>query len=113
MTERLKDRFAERMEQDEIKNQLLSRDSLLGYLYARKDISSLETVKHWVRGVTETDQGLIDLLMHLRTNVFSTDRGAYRCLDQHQVSPFFDDWHVVEQKIPPPAFRRNTASTTG
>ena len=40
ITERLRDRFAERMNQPELQQQLLLRKSLLGYLYAWRDMSS-------------------------------------------------------------------------
>ena len=83
------------MDQEEIRGQLLSRQSLLGYLYAWKEMSSLETVKDWVQEVSSTDHGLIDLLMSLRTNVFSSDKGAYRRIDHDQVKDFFDDWDGV------------------
>ncbi|MEJ5174613.1 KAP family P-loop NTPase fold protein [Erwinia sp. MYb416] len=98
-TEELRDRFADRMNQQEMRSQLLSHQSLLGYLYAWKEMSSMETVKEWVREVSSSEQELFDLLMRLRTTVFSSDRGAYRRIDREQVSPFFDDWQSVEQKI--------------
>nr|QTX14945.1 hypothetical protein [Klebsiella pneumoniae] len=78
ITERLRDRFAERMSQPELKQQLLLRQSILGYLYARRDMSSDEAVKQWVREVTATDEGLVNLLIRLQTSVFSSHRGAYR-----------------------------------
>lgn len=98
-TEQLRDRFAERMNQAEIQQKLLLRQSILGYLYAWKEMSSEGTVKEWVREVTSSEQGLIDLLLRLRSSVFSSDRGAYRRIARDQVSPFFDDWSEVEQKI--------------
>lgn len=98
-TELLRDRFAERMNQAEIKQELLLRQSLLGYLYAWKDMSSEENVKAWVREVTSSDLGLIGLLIRLQTSVFSSDRGAYRRIARDQVSPFFDDWLAVEEKL--------------
>ncbi|MBL2646859.1 exclusion suppressor FxsA, partial [Klebsiella pneumoniae] len=67
ITERLRDRFAERMNQPELQQQLLLRKSLLGYLYAWRDMSSGETVKQWVREVTTTDEGLVNLLIRLQT----------------------------------------------
>lgn len=99
ITERLRDRFAERMNQAELQQQLLLRQSILGYLYAWKEMSSVETVKQWVREVTSTDEGLVDLLIRLQTSVFSSDRGAYRRIARDQVSPFFDDWPAVEEKL--------------
>ncbi|MDM2857205.1 P-loop NTPase fold protein [Citrobacter sp. Cpo071] len=99
ITEQLRDRFAVRMNQEEMRSQLLSRQSLLGYLYAWKEMSSLETVKDWVQEVSSTDHGLIDLLMSLRTNVFSSDKGAYRRIDHEQVKDFFDDWDGVRQRV--------------
>lgn len=98
-TERLRDRFAGRMNNKELRNQLLSQQSLLGYLYAWKEISSMKTVKEWVREVSSNEQRLFDLLMSLRTTVFSSVRGAYRRIDRDQVSPFFDDWQSVEQNV--------------
>lgn len=98
-TERLRDRFAGRMDQQELHSQLLSQQSLLGYLYAWKEMSSMKTVQEWVREVSSSEQGLFDLLMRLRTTVFSSARGAYRRIDRDQVSPFFDDWQSVEQKV--------------
>ncbi|MGE6471059.1 hypothetical protein [Serratia proteamaculans] len=98
-TELLRDRFAERMNQAEIKQELLLRQSILGYLYAWKDMSSEANVKAWVREVTSSDQGLIGLLIRLQTSVFSSDRGAYRRIARDQVSPFFDDWLAVEEKL--------------
>ncbi|MCS6068917.1 hypothetical protein LNO81_31355 [Klebsiella variicola subsp. variicola] len=50
ITERLRDKFAERMNQPDLQQQLLVRQSILGYLYAWRDMSSDETVKQWVRG---------------------------------------------------------------
>ncbi len=99
ITERLRDRFAERMNQPELQQQLLLRKSLLGYLYAWRDMSSGETVKQWVREVTTTDEGLVNLLIRLQTSVFSSHRGAYRRIARDQVSPFFDDWPAVEEKL--------------
>ncbi|HHD2892760.1 TPA: exclusion suppressor FxsA, partial [Klebsiella quasipneumoniae subsp. similipneumoniae] len=75
------------------------RQSILGYLYAWKDMSSEANVKAWVREVTSSDQGLIGLLIRLQTSVFSSDRGAYRRIARDQVSPFFDDWLAVEEKL--------------
>ena len=98
-TERLRDRFAERMNQQELQQQLLLRQSILGYLYAWNDMSSGETVKQWVREVTSTDEGLVDLLIRLQTSVFSSDKGPYRRIASDQVSPFFDDWSAVEEKL--------------
>lgn len=98
-TEELRGRLAERMNQGGLQQQFLQRDSILRYLYAWKDMSSEETVKQWVREVTSSEQGLVDLLMRVRTRVFSTDKGAYRRIARDQVSPFFDDWPVVEQKV--------------
>lgn len=89
ITEQLRDRFAARMNQEEMRSQLLSRQSLLGYLYAWKEMSSLETGKDWIQEVSLTGHGLIDLLMSLRTNVFSSDKGAYRRIDQEQAKDFF------------------------
>lgn len=99
ITEQLRDRFAERMSQPELKQQLLLRQSILGYLYAWRDMSSGETVKQWVREVTTTDEGLVNLLIRLQTSVFSSHRGAYRRIARDQVSPFFDDWPAVEEKL--------------
>jgi len=99
ITERLRDRFAERMSQPELKQQLLLRQSILGYLYAWRDMSSDEAVKQWVREVTATDEGLVNLLIRLQTSVFSSHRGAYRRIARDQVSPFFDDWSAVEEKL--------------
>ncbi|MEG8487058.1 hypothetical protein U4Q20_06020 [Klebsiella quasipneumoniae subsp. similipneumoniae] len=99
ITERLRERFAERMNQPELQQQLLLRKSLLGYLYAWRDMSSGETVKQWVREVTTTDEGLVNLLIRLQTSVFSSLRGAYRRIARDQVSPFFDDWPAVEEKL--------------
>ncbi|WP_255322594.1 hypothetical protein [Enterobacter cloacae complex sp.] len=99
ITEQLRDRFAARMNQEEMRGQLLSRQSLLGYLYAWKEMSSLETVKDWIKEVSSTDHGLIDLLMSLRTNVFSSDKGAYRRIDHEQVKDFFDDWGGVRERV--------------
>ncbi|EOU1326588.1 exclusion suppressor FxsA, partial [Escherichia coli] len=70
-----------------------------GYLYAWRDMSSGETVKQWVREVTTTDEGLVNLLIRLQTSVFSSHRGAYRRIARDQVSPFFDDWPAVEEKL--------------
>lgn len=98
-TEMLRDIFAARMNQEEMRSQLLSRQSLLGYLYAWKDMSSLGTVKDWVHEVSSTENGLIDLLMSLRTNVFSSDKGAYRRIDHEQVKDFFVDWDEVRQRV--------------
>lgn len=98
-TERLRDRLAERMNQVGLQQQLLQRQSVLGYLYAWRDMSSPEIVKQWVREVTSTDEGLVDLLLRLQTSVFSSDRGAYRRIARDQVSPFFDDWSAVEEKL--------------
>ncbi|WP_320699772.1 KAP family P-loop NTPase fold protein [Enterobacter bugandensis] len=99
ITERLRDRFAERMNQPELQQQLLMRNSILGYLYAWRDMSSVETVKQWVREMASTDEGLVDLLIRLQTSVFSSDKGAYRRIARDQVSPFFDDWSAVEEKL--------------
>lgn len=99
ITERLRDRFAERMNQPELQQQLLMRKSILGYLYAWRDMSSVETVKQWVREMASTDEGLVDLLIRLQTSVFSSDKGAYRRIARDQVSPFFDDWSAVEEKL--------------
>lgn len=99
ITERLRDRCAERMNQAELHQQLLLRQSILGYLYAWMDMSSPATVKQWVREVTSTDKGLVDLLLRLRSNVFSSARGAYRRLAPDQVSQFFDDWPEIEQRL--------------
>lgn len=77
ITERLRDRFAERMNQPELQQQLLLRKSILRYLYAWRDMSSVETVKQWVREMASTDEGLFDLLIRLQTSVFSSDKGAY------------------------------------
>lgn len=98
-TEQLRDRFAARMQQKELKNQLLSRHSILGYLYAWRDMSSMETVKGWIREVATSEAALIDLLMRLRTSVFSSDKGAYRRIDQEQISVFFDDWPAVMLQV--------------
>ena len=38
-------------------------------------MSSGETVKQWVREVTTTDEGLVNLLIRLQTSVFSSHRG--------------------------------------
>ncbi|HHA1350227.1 TPA: P-loop NTPase fold protein [Enterobacter ludwigii] len=99
ITERLRDRFAERMNQPELQQQLLVRQSILGYLYAWRDMSSDETVKQWVREVAATDEGLVNLLIRLQTSVFSSDRGAYRRIARDQVSLFFDNWPAVEDKL--------------
>jgi hypothetical protein len=99
ITERLRDRFAERMNQPELQQQLFLHQSILGYLYAWRDMSSGETVKQWVREMTSTDEGLVDLLIRLQTSVFSSDKGAYRRIARDQVSPFFDDWPTVEDKL--------------
>ncbi|MEN0578929.1 P-loop NTPase fold protein [Phytobacter palmae] len=99
ITERLRERFAERMNQPELHKQLLQRQSVLGYLYAWRDMSAPEIVKQWVREVTSTDEGLVDLLLRLQTSVFSSDKGAYRRIARDQVSPFFDDWPAVEEKL--------------
>ncbi len=48
---------------------------------------------------TSTDKGLIDLLLRLRSNVLSSDRGAHRRLAPDQVRQFFDDWPEIEQKL--------------
>lgn len=98
-TEQLRDRFADRMNQQEMRSQLLSHQSLLSYLYAWKEMSAIEAVKEWVREVSSSEQGLFDLLMRLRTTVFSSDRGAYLRINREQVSPFFDDWQSIEQKV--------------
>ncbi|WP_251268806.1 hypothetical protein, partial [Enterobacter hormaechei] len=37
--------------------------------------------------------------MSLRTNVFSSDKGAYRRIDHDQVKDFFDDWDGVRQRV--------------
>lgn len=97
--EKLRDKLANRLNQQEMQSQLLSRLSLLGYLYAWKEISTLDTVKDWVRDVASSDHGLIDLLMSLRTNIFSSDKGAYRRIEHDQVSVFFDDWPAVRQQV--------------
>lgn len=99
ITEQLRDSFAERMDQAELQQQLLLRQSILGYLYAWRDMSSVETVKKWVREVTSTDECLVDLLIRLQTSVFSSDRGAYRRIARDQISTFFDDWSAVEEKL--------------
>ncbi|WP_336766954.1 KAP family P-loop NTPase fold protein [Pantoea ananatis] len=99
ITEGLRDRFAERMNQPELQQQLLLRKSILGYLYAWRDMSSVETVKRWVREVISTDEGLVDLLIRLQTSVFSSDKGAYRRIARDQVGPFFDDWPAIEEKL--------------
>lgn len=99
ITERLRDRFAERMNQPDLQQQLLVHQSILGYLYAWRDMSSDETVKQWVREVAATDEGLVNLLIRLQTSVFSSDRGAYRRIARDQVSPFFDNWPAVEDKL--------------
>ncbi|WP_228298720.1 hypothetical protein, partial [Klebsiella pneumoniae] len=39
------------------------------------------------------------LLIRLQTSVFSSHRGAYRRIARDQVSPFFDDWSAVEEKL--------------
>lgn len=98
-TERLRDRLAERMKQAGLQQQLLLAPSILGYLYAWKDMSSEENVKEWVRKMISSDQGIVDLLIRLQTRVFSSDRGAYRRIARDQVSPFFDDWPAVEAKL--------------
>lgn len=38
-------------------------------------MSSDEAVKQWVREVTATDEGLVNLLIRLQTSVFSSHRG--------------------------------------
>ncbi|MXV05449.1 P-loop NTPase fold protein [Enterobacter sp. ABFQC] len=98
-TEQLRDRLAERMNQAGLQQKLLQRSSILGYLYAWKDMGSEESVKQWVREVASSEKGLVDLLMRLRSSVFSTDKGAYRRIARDQVSPFFDDWPVVEETL--------------
>lgn len=98
ITERLRDRFAERMNQPEIQQQLLLNQSILGYLYAWRDMSSVETVNQWVREMTSIDEG-VDLLIRLQTSIFSSDKGAYRRIARDQVSLFFDDWPAVEEKL--------------
>jgi len=62
-------------------------------------MSAPEIVKQWVREVASTDEGLVDLLLRLQTSVFSSDKGAYRRITRDQVSPFFDDWSAVEEKL--------------
>ncbi len=86
------------MSQPELKQQLLLRQSILGYL-ARRDMSSDEAVKQWVREVTATDEGLVNLLIRLQTSVFSSHRGHIAGLRVTEVSPFFDDWSAVEEKL--------------
>ncbi|ECI0404924.1 hypothetical protein AHN73_12050 [Salmonella enterica subsp. enterica] len=45
------------------------------------------------------NEGLVNLLIRLQTSVFSSHRGAYRRIARDQVSPFFDDWPAVEEKL--------------
>ena len=49
--------------------------------------------------MTSTDEGLVDLLIRLQTSVFSPDKGAYRRIARDQVSPFFNNWPAVEDKL--------------
>lgn len=49
-------RLAQRLNSDEIKHTLLNTRDLLSYLYAWRDIDTIESVQAWVTEITQCDK---------------------------------------------------------
>lgn len=92
-------RLAERLNQDEIRSLLLNTNDLLLYLYAWRDIGSVERVKTWAENIIQTDEGLLQLLLRLRGRGISSANGNYLSLDLTRLSEFLGDKEVIEQRL--------------
>ena len=92
-------RLAERLNQDEILTLLLETNDLLSYLYAWRDIGSVERIRTWIDRVTQTDEGLLQLLLRLRGRGISSAKGRYLSLDLSGLSEFLGDEEVIEQRL--------------
>ncbi|MCL6744394.1 P-loop NTPase fold protein [Kosakonia sp. R1.Fl] len=91
--------LAERMDNDDVKNQLLNIPHLLSYLYAWRDIASLDVVKAWVANVSKTDADFLQLLLAIRNTLITGDREAYRILEIEKIAVFFDEEADPAQRL--------------
>lgn len=91
--------LAGRMDNDDAKNQLLHIPHLLSYLYARRDIASLDVVKEWIANVSQTDADFLQLLLAIRNTLITGDREAYRILEIEKIAVFFDEEADPAQRL--------------
>ncbi|MFB1118775.1 P-loop NTPase fold protein [Dickeya dadantii] len=69
--ETLREVFSGVIISDTVKNTLMHQELLTGYLYCWRDIVSIESVQDWVKNIVSSDDGFINLLLKLRSVVFS------------------------------------------
>lgn len=92
-------RLAARLNSVEIKSTLLNNHDLLSYLYAWSDIDGPDRVKAWAVEVTRSDDGLLQLLIRLRSHGVSSAIGRYQNLNLTRLSEFLGDPGVIEQRL--------------
>ncbi|EPU8562843.1 KAP family P-loop NTPase fold protein [Yersinia enterocolitica] len=92
-------RLAKRLNSDGIKHMLLNSRDLLSYLYAWRDIDTLESVQAWVSEVTQCDENFLQLLMRCRFQGVSSAIGRYYGLSMNQMSEFFGEKTEIEDRI--------------
>lgn len=76
-----------RLNQDDFKSSLQFRDSLLGYLNAWQEIDSTEAVCEWVSSISSEDDKFLDLLLKMRSVIYSNE--MHRVLYLEKVKLFF------------------------
>ncbi len=92
--------LAKRLDHDEIKDSLLNTSNLLSYIFAWRDIDGgPHNIAVWVKKVSQSDEGLLQLLMRLRGRGVSSAKGKYLSLNLTQLGEFLGDKEVIEQRL--------------
>jgi len=92
--------LAKRLGHDEIKDSLLKTSNLLSYIIAWRDIDGgPHGIAAWVKEVSQSDEGLLQLLMRLRGRGISSAKGHYLSLNLTRLREFLDEAEVIEQRL--------------
>lgn len=77
----LRQQVAKRMTPPDLESADSDLDGKGSYLWAWRDIAGEDTVRRWVDNECRKDAAFLNLLLNLRTHVFSSDKGQYLKLE--------------------------------
>lgn len=92
--------MAKRLGHDEIKYSLLNTSNLLSYIFAWRDIDGgSHNIAAWVNKVSQSDEGLLQLLMRLRGRGVSSAKGKCLSLNLTRLGEFLGNEKAIEQRL--------------
>ncbi|KMK81824.1 KAP family P-loop NTPase fold protein [Pectobacterium brasiliense] len=96
---RVRDRFRDRMFNEDLKLSLLERDELGGFVWAWKEIAGSESLVSWIKQNSIDDKAFLVLMLNLRSHIVSSATGHYLTLNIKEIAHFLGGEEEITRRL--------------